>query len=109
MPGGATIIKGLTGSVLGAGTPGVAVAKPGVTAVGAQQTATAAGKQTIVIASPRGPTVGASPGARIMTAIPRGVGTPGAQYIVMTTRAGTPGTATPGAVPAGQRVISTYR
>ena len=85
------------------GTPGAAVAKPG-TAV-AQS---AAGKQTIVIASPR--PAGATP-AKIMTAVPKGVGgTPGAQYIVMTTRPGTPGS-TAAAVPgtsAPGRVISTY-
>ena len=102
LPGGATIIRGLASGVLGtAGTP---VAKPG-TAV-AQS---AAGKQTIVIASPR-PT-GATP-AKIMTAVPKGVaGTPGAQYIVMTTRPGTPGssaTSVPGTTAPG-RVISMYQ
>jgi len=85
------------------GTAGAAVAKPG-TAV-AQ---TAAGKQTIVIASPR--PAGATP-AKIMTAMPKGVaGTPGAQYIVMTSRPGTPGSSTvsiPGAATPG-RVISVY-
>ena len=98
LPSGAAIIKGLAGGVLG--TPGGAVAKPG-TAV-AQS---AAGKQTIVIASPR--PAGTTP-AKIMTAVPKGVaGTPGAQYIVMTTRPGTPGTATsvPGTSAPG-RVIS---
>lgn len=100
MPTGATIIKGLAGGVLG--TPGAAVAKPG-TAV-AQS---AAGKQTIVIASPR--PAGATP-AKIMTAVPKAVaGTPGAQYIVMTTRPGTPGSAAsvPGTAAPG-RVISTF-
>ena len=98
LPGGATIIKGLASTVLG--TPAAAAAKPG-TAV-AQS---AAGKQTIVIASPR--PAGATP-ARIMTAVPKGVGgTPGAQYIVMTTRPGTPGsTATISGTSAPGRVIS---
>lgn len=102
LPGGATIIRGLASGVLGtAGTP---VAKPG-TAV-AQS---AAGKQTIVIASPRPSGAGATP-AKIMTAVPKGMaGTPGAQYIVMTTRPGTPGSATsvPGTTAPG-RVISMY-
>jgi len=82
LPGGATIIRGLASGVLGtAGTP---VAKPGTA-----MAQSAAGKQTIVIASPR--PAGATP-AKIMTAVPKAVaGTAGAQYIVMTTRPGTPG------------------
>jgi len=76
------------------------VAKPG-TAV-AQS---AAGKQTIVLASPR--PAGTTP-AKIMTAVPKGVaGTPGAQYIVMTTRPGMPGSSA-ATVPAQGRVISVY-
>ena len=102
LPGGATIIRGLASNVLGtAGTP---VVKPGPAVA-----QTAAGKQTIVIASPR--PAGATP-AKIMTAVPKGVaGTPGAQYIVMTTRPGTPGsgaTSVPGTTAAG-RVISMYQ
>ena len=99
LPTGATIIKGLAGGVLG--TPGATIARPG-TAVAQSM---AGGKQTIVIASPR--PGGATP-AKIMTAMPKGVaGTPGAQYIVMTTRPGTPGSVTsvPGAATPG-RVIS---
>jgi len=103
LPGGATIIKGLAGNVLG--TAGAAVGKPG-TAVAQSPV----GKQTIVIASPRPAGAGATP-AKIMTAVPKGVaGTPGAQYIVMTTRPGMPGSTTtsiPGTSAPG-RVISMY-
>lgn len=97
--------------VLSAATP----AKPAAIAGNAvaQSPAVAGGKQTIVIASPR-PNLPVAGPAKILTAMPRGVaGTPGAQYIVVTSRPG--GTAVAGSgAPAlavspgagGQRVIS---
>jgi len=110
--GGATVIRGLTSGMLGTA---------GVRTVGTPMAQSAAGKQTIVIASPRPSIAGSTP--RILTAMPRGVtGTPGTQYIVVTTRPGAPGamgTSTPtvslpGAgtqrvirMPAGAQLINT--
>jgi len=104
LPGGATIIKGLTSNVLGTAGAGAVLAKPGT-----PMAQSAAGKQTIVIASPR---PAGTTAAKIMTAVPKGVaGTPGAQYIVMTTRPGTPGSsaASVAGASASGRVISVYQ